>query len=196
MVGGNFTLFHAISLMTELLPCPWSCLNIETNCASSLLVCPSMWKSNICCICILHVMLGSAPWSRKNLTRGGACRKAAVTNGLLYSHTARSRLAPACVSSTIIVITSESMWHIPCTDTTRSSSSHQGACTARSRSGKWRSSPHQSIWPSPFTHTARSRSATWTSCTARSRSGKWKTSSHYSIWSSAITHTSRSRSAT
>ena len=78
----------------------------------------------------LHMMLGSAPWSRKNLTRSGACRKAAVTNGLLYSHTARSRSAPACVSSTMIVITSESMWQIPYTETTGLLSSLQGAYTA------------------------------------------------------------------
>ena len=78
----------------------------------------------------LHVMLGSAPWSRKNLTRSGACRKAAVTNGLLYSHTARSRLAPACVSSTMIVITSESMWQTPYAETTGFLSSLRGAYTA------------------------------------------------------------------
>ena len=44
MVEGNFILCHAISLVTALLPCRWLCLNIETNCASSLLVCLSMWK--------------------------------------------------------------------------------------------------------------------------------------------------------
>ena len=108
-------------------------------------------------------MLGSAPWSRKNLTRSGACRKAAVTNGLLYSHTARSRSAPACVSSTMIVITSESMWQTPYTETTGLLSSLQGAYTAWSMlahththtlSHTLTSTPSLPPPPPPHTHTS------------------------------------------
>ena len=103
-------------------------------------------KSTTGC-CFLHVMLGLAPWSRKNLTRSGACRKAAVTNGLLYSHTARSRSAPACVSSTMIVITSESMWQTPYAETTGFLSSLQGAYTA------WSMLAHAHTHAHTHTHT-------------------------------------------